>query len=351
MRNQRYLPAFQRMLFVADRFLKACELDPLHTRLIQQSLNQLRHDFFIDKMVPALVFPEMTRQALGQEPSPVFDALGAVHFFFYGFLDLTDDVEDRDLKGFLWQDMGEPAAINIGTSLLFLSFHLLSSLSLEPELKLGLYHQFSAAGYALTAGQHRDLLSSRTSTYQPPILEEALTTHLLKTGSSLSLYLTSTAMLAGASLEVLDTFESLGHALGVFLQVLGDWRDTELPCSPDFANGCQSVPLSLLRSVVNAEDGLFLDALLAKAQQGALKQSASPDLLPFEMYRYLLRKYEIAAQTQGVLNRYREQAVRQLQNLQAQGVSTDGFTDFLERFPSLCGSDHASTVRGSVDGP
>lgn len=350
MRNQRYVPAFQRMLLVADDFLKACELDPLHTRLIQASLNQLRHDFFIDKMVPALVFPEMTRQALGFAPSPLFDALGAVHFFFYGFLDLTDDVEDRDLKGFLWQDIGEPAAINIGTSLLFLSFNLLNSLPLESELKLNLYGQFAEAGYALTVGQHRDLLSLRSSTYQVPTLDDALTTHLLKTGSSLALYLTSTAALAGASLEIRDTFESLGHVLGIFLQVLGDWRDTELTYSPDFANGCQSVPLCLLRSRVNEEDGLFLDALLAKAHEGALRQPAATDPLPFDMYRYLLRKYEIVGHTQAVLNRYWDQASQHLDSLQRQGVNTDGFRGFLERFPSLCGSDHVETVSGSVDG-
>lgn len=350
MRNQRYLPAFQRMLSVADRFLYACQLDPLHTRLIQQGLNQLRQDFFIDKMIPALIFPEMTRQALGYDASPLFDALGAVHFFFYGFLDLTDDVEDRDLKGFVWQDIGESAAINIGTSLLFLSFNLLNTLPVDPALKLSLYQQFSEAGYALTVGQHRDLLSFRTSTYQVHTLDDALTTHLLKTGSSLALYLTSTASVAGASLHVVDVLESLGHALGIFLQVFGDWRDTEIPCSPDFSNGCQSVPLSLLQSLMNTEDSAFLDRMLTQARQGALKTPTSSDTLPFDMYRYLLRKYEIAEQTQGVLNRYRDQAEIHLKSLQKQGVITDGFTDFLARFPLLCGSDHASTVRESVDG-
>lgn len=349
MRNQRYVTGFQRMLHEADAFLSCCELDPLHTRLMQESLNQLRQDFFADKMIPALVFPEMTREALGHDPSAIFDTLGAVHFFFYGFLDLTDDVEDRDLKGDLWQDMGEPAAINIGTSLLFLSFNLLNSLALAPELKLRLHQQFSEAGYALTVGQHRDLLSFRTSTYQEHTVEDALTTHLLKTGTSLALYLTSTACAAGANLTVQAHFEALGHALGIVLQILGDWRDTEVPCSPDFANRCQSVPLSLLQSQASAEDRLYLSHLSRQAHEASM----SPDgqtTLPFEMYRYLLRKYAVVTHVQVLLDRYLAQASDCLHALAQQGVNIAGFTDFLARFPRLCASDHASAVPQEVDG-
>lgn len=349
MRNQRYLPGFLRTLHQVDSFLHRCQLDPLHTRLMQQSLNQLRQDFFADKMIPALVFPEMTRAALGHEPSVLFDTLGAVHFLFYGFLDLTDDVEDRDLKGFLWQDVGEPAAINIGTSLLFLSFNMLNTLALTPEVKLRLHEQFSEAGYALTVGQHRDLLSFRTSTYQVHTVEEALTTHLLKTGSSLALYLTSTACAAGASLAVQANFESLGHALGIVLQILGDWRDTEVPCSPDFANACQSVPLSLLRGLVDAQDGIYLSRLLEQARE-ASKKPVDPNLLPFDLYRYLLRKYRVIVPVQALLDRYREQAEIHMRALHQQGVNTQGFADFLARFPQLCGSDHASAVSQEVDG-
>jgi geranylgeranyl pyrophosphate synthase len=344
MRNQRHVPGFQRMLYRVDSFLQECQLDPLHTRLMQQSLNQLRQDFFADKMIPALVFPEMTREALGQEDSAVFDTLGAVHFLFYAFLDLTDDVEDRDLKGALWQDIGEPAAINIGTSFLFLSFNLLNTLPLSPELKLHLYQQFSEAGYALTAGQHRDLLSFRSSTYQTHTVEDALTTHLLKTGSSLALYLTSTACVAGATEELQSEFESLGHTLGILLQILGDWRDTETPFSPDFVNACQSVPLSLLSSLVSAEDALYLSRLLAQAHLDEMH------LMPFDLYRYLLRKYRVIEHVQALLDRYYAQAMKGLQRLHQQGVNVRGFSDFLARFPRLCGSDHALAVSAEVDG-
>ena len=79
----------------------------------------------------------------------------------------------------------------------------------------------------------------------------------------------------------------------------------------------------------------------------------SPDgqtTLPFEMYRYLLRKYAVVTHVQVLLDRYLAQASDCLHALAQQGVNIAGFTDFLARFPRLCASDHASAVPQEVDG-
>lgn len=324
MRNQQYLPGFLALLAEVDHLLHRSALDPLHRRLLQHSLDILRQDFFEDKLIPALLFPILAREALGVSPAPVFNQLGAAHFLFYGFLDITDDVEDRDLKGLLWQDLGEPAAINIGSSLLFLSQQMLHEMDIPAPLKLALLASFSEAGYLLTVGQHRDLLSARNPAQG---VQGSLNTHLLKTGSSIALYLVTSAQLAGASSRMIEAFESLGHDVGVLMQIFGDWRDTEKKDSPDFANGCESVPLQLLRAHVDDADRAYLERLLLEAK------NHTP--LPFELYRYLLRKYQIRGVVNQWISHYHKQAVSHLQTLEGLGCEVESFYDFLARFKPL----------------
>lgn len=326
MRNQRYLPELLSTLRVVDDWLLRSELDPLHRRLLQQSLAPLRQDFFADKLIPALIFPVLTWEAMEQEPQTAFVQLAAVHFLFYGFLDLTDDVEDRDLSGALWEDVGEGAAINAGTSLLFLSLNLLHALPVSASVKLDLHRQFSEAGYCLTVGQQRDLLSHR---WPEQGIAEVLQTHLLKTGSSVALYLRSTATLAGATAMQCQQWEALGHALGIGAQILGDWRDTEDTPGSDFANGCESVPLQLLRQRVDAKDAAFLAQLLVQARHG------QEEALPFDMYRYLLRKYAVREAVLDLMGVYQQRIEASLQALAKTGINTAGFHPFVERLLRL----------------
>lgn len=324
MRNQRYLPEFLSVLHEVDDFLLRSELDPVHRRLMQQSLDPLRQDFFADKLVAALIFPALTREALGQKPARCFTQLAAVHVLFYGFLDLTDDVEDRELSGMLWQELGESVAINTGASLLFLSLNLLHELEAPVPVRLDLFRQFSEAGYFLTVGQQRDLLSSR---WPDQGVESVLQTHLLKTGSSVALYLRSTASLAGATPEQCEGFEALGQSLGILAQILGDWRDTEQG-GADFINGCESVPLQILRARLRAEDALFLSRLQEQA-----REPGNP--LPLAMYRHLLQKYGVREAVAQLMHDYQERAASCVQQLAKSGVNTTLFLPFLERLAHL----------------
>ncbi len=320
MLNLAYLPRFQRLVQTCDAYLLRCQLDEMHTRLLHRSLQQLTRDFFRDKIIPALTFPALAWDVLGMPEHRDIDTLSAVHFLFYCFLDLTDDVEDQDLEGALWEQLGEAAAINTGTSLLFLSLTLLEELEASASVQLELHRQFTRAGFLLCAGQHRDLLSHRLPELE---VEDALTTHLLKTGSSVGLYLISTATLARAPEEIKQAFYGLGQSLGVAAQIMGDWVDTREPWIPDFVNRCQSVPLLLLKEAASEADAQYLKALEYQAKTRAEAH---------EIYRYLLQKYEVADRLNAHLRQYKQHAREYLRVLNQAGYDTGVFADFLERY-------------------
>src|SRR5690606_3566183 len=102
---------------------------------------------------------------------------------------------DQDLDPRLWQNLSPALAINTGTSLLFLAYLMLQELAVlgvSDQMIARLYPLFSEAGWRLTCGQHRDLAFALSAQASP---DDVLRTHSLKTGTSVSLYLHSTAVL------------------------------------------------------------------------------------------------------------------------------------------------------------
>lgn len=324
MLNQRFYPAFAEVLRQIDTLLARVSLDPQHERLLQRALGKLRQEFMDDKVFPALSVPSLAWTALGKAPDdPQLTLLNAAHFVFYAFLDLTDDVEDHELADPLWQQVGEPLAINTGTSLLFLAELMLERLldyGVTTASAYALQRCFSLAGWELTVGQHRDLSSGRSPRLTPA---EVFQTHRLKTGTSVALYLETPALLAGAAIPVQQTFRQLGQQLGLAVQLRGDWANLLTPWSSDFGNGCQNYPLACLNAALQTADQSLWQAL----QQRAANDPAAHDLM-----RWLLGRYQIHLQVQQSLDQCLQAAQSLLSQLAAAGCNTQDLQGFVARF-------------------
>lgn len=329
MLNEVYYPQLRAVLFQIEAFLAVWDPDQSHYRLIQRALAKLRQDFLADKIFPAMVVPTLAWKALGRLEGPALHTLNAAHFLFYAFLDLTDDVEDQELKDPIWTQLGAPLAINAGTSLLFGALLMLDRLT-ECKVKTrqveALRRLFIEAGWFLTVGQHRDLASSRAYHLSA---DDVLKTHRLKTGTSVRLYLESAALLAGAKAPQQKYFAVLGEAMGVMVQIIGDWRNLQQPISSDLHNRCQSLPLVLLQQHLPITDLEIYQAAILGATRESTAIGAN------DVIRHLLHKHKISKPLNELLSQSRNKALESLENLRRSGCEVRELHQFVSRFAPI----------------
>lgn len=329
MQNARYLTDVLAALAQIDQLLTQQGQDAMHTRLLQHALTRLRDDFIEDRVFSALSLPLLAWQAMPPqlqqrlEDPAALSVLNAAHLLFYAFLDLTDDVEDQELQPRFWQDLGEPLAINTGTSLLFLSQLMLQRLSLyrvESQSIYQLTQAFALAGWRLSCGQHRDLYGWRQPDLKP---EDVLQTYRLKSGTSVALYLQGAGLLVDAPADVLEQLTELGLALGVAAQLRGDWLNLQQAWSSDFANGSASYPLLLLQQEMMKQDPKLWRAL---------KQRAASDVRAHDLLRWLLSRHRLHQPIEEQLELLLQQAKDRLYQLKLLGGEIGPLESFITRF-------------------
>jgi len=324
MSNQRFYLLFRQVFLEVELVLRQWQADASQSRQLNTALDKLRRDFFSDKVFPALIGPWLAWQALHPESqSPALASLGAAHTLFYAFLDLTDDVEDDELSETDWPPGSEPVAINTGTGLLFLSLLTLERLNehgIPPEVISHLRLMFCQAGWLLTAGQHRDLISPQGVFKHP---DEAILTMKLKTGTSVKLYFQTAAHLAGASAEIENIFAQLGEEIGIMSQMRGDFLNIwEYLPSSDLSNRCQTLPVLIGLEQLSEADRETLLTALAKADR---------DQAAHTVIRYLLDKANCRAHLNRHLKERLLKTAGYLERLKQAGVQTEELELFLAR--------------------
>lgn len=179
--------------------------------------------------------------------------IAAAWYPMYLASDLLDKVEDRE---FTPDDAvrSPEQAINLGTSLIFLSSHRLSLIQ-RPGSSARAGAIFSSQGFAATTGQHRDLLATTLSVNDA--LEDYWQAIILKSGSVFRAA-TAGGAAAGTSDEmVINRLGDYGTAVGVMLQLLDDGRDI-LKTSDGVIQGWEvSLPLLLYLLATGAENIIF----------------------------------------------------------------------------------------------
>ncbi len=160
-------------------------------------------------------------------------------------LDLFDDVQDDDLAGKAYGEVGPPLAVNGAITLMFLALDELRrvmELERSDERRLEFLRLFNRASVAAAAGQELDLMgeSGATNTEQVLAMQQAKT-------SSAALVVECGALLAGFSAPQRRAVSAFGKQLAGFIQIRDDLRDVfGREVSPDLTTGKVTYPVACL---------------------------------------------------------------------------------------------------------
>ncbi len=166
--------------------------------------------------------------------------------------EILDNVEDKELTTDRFLTSPEVAS-NIANSLIFSSFHLVTSIQ-DANKANEIVRILSGCGFDAAYGQHRDLISERLP------VELCLNNYweniILKSGSVFRAATASGAIAAGANETVEEALGDYGTALGVLLQLIDDCRDA-FSQSSETINWEISLPLLLYLMTTEEENIVF----------------------------------------------------------------------------------------------
>lgn len=327
MSNAAFFPYFRALQTEVETLLLQQCPDSTLQRLLWAVLAKLQAEFADNRVFPALLGPYLVWEALGQKVDVRLVHLGTAHLLFYAFLDITDDAEDHDLDRDPWRELGPELAINAGTALQFLSLLALDRLS-EAGVKSApiarLRQAFITAGWHLASGQHRDLYRRKDPSWEP---SEALETVRLKTGSSVRLYFETPAILAAVRPKVCRALADCGEALGVIMQIHGDYQDVvEHAISPDLRDGLITYPVRLAYAALPPQQQETLAVAVAQAPRSQPAHA---------IVRHYLQQTQVPQRINAALQPYRDQVHQTLDFLTRQGYDPSGIASFLERLKPL----------------
>jgi geranylgeranyl diphosphate synthase type II len=222
-----------------------------------------------------------------------------------------DDIEDNDLlrygRATLHAEHGVPIAINLGDLLLGDGYRLIGECDVAANVR-GEMLRVAAAGHrTLCLGQGAELNWTRHP--QPLTTVEVLDIFRRKTAPAFEV-----ALLLGASLVEADdaaraAISRYSEALGIAYQIRDDVDDMDGGDEPDDLMAMRpSLPLALLYERTRAKP--TERHLVARAWQ---RQCDDSEL---EQVKRLFVEYDVKQRCQGLLESYKEQAVRELAQLQ-----------------------------------
>jgi geranylgeranyl pyrophosphate synthase len=199
---------------------------------------------------------------------------------------IVDDIQDgsvirRDRPTFHIQH-GVSKALNAGNWLYFWSLKKINDLSLTAEIKSKIMERFHDTLFEGHIGQALDIGKPVTEIPRKEIAHLCASTMALKTGSLVSLGLTTGALLGGASDDEVEALSVVGNELGMILQIYDDLKNLKLgsEVQVDFLTDKRLEDLKNLRpgyAWAYASENEELFAGLCKAVQGLPKTAELKD--------------------------------------------------------------------------
>jgi geranylgeranyl pyrophosphate synthase len=190
--------------------------------------------------------------------------------FYLLALDLLDDVQDNDLSGKPYAQIGAGMAINDALTLLFLGLSALERcMRLEQSSARRMLYLKIVNRVALTTGrgQHLDLMGEKGA--RSP--DEVLAMQRNKT-ASLTLLCECAALYGGVTDEQREHYRALGENLSLLVQVLDDVRDVYgKRRSPDLETGKMTYPLACFFDSASPEQQERFEQL-KRALPGSLRE-------------------------------------------------------------------------------
>jgi geranylgeranyl diphosphate synthase type II len=227
---------------------------------------------------------------------------------------IHDDIEDGDATRYgeptLHEEHGIPVALNVGDLLLGEGYRLIAESGATPA-QVGEMIRVAAAGHrTLCLGQGAELCWARDP--KPLSSIEVLDIFRKKTAPAFEVALRLGAIFAGAGEDVAEVLSQYSEALGIAYQIRDDIEDLAAADDPAAAHAPDdlkamrpSLPLALALERTKGEKRQRIEA--------AWHRDASVDA---DALRALLSELGIAERCTGLLDSYKEEAVRSLAELE-----------------------------------
>lgn len=253
-------------------------------------------------------------KALQEDPNaPLPDALKklavAVECFHKASL-VHDDIEDGDATRYgeatLNEQHGVAVALNVGDLMLGDGYRLIAG-SGAPADVVGRMIQVAAAGHrTLCLGQGAELCWARDP--QPLSSMQVLDIFRQKTAPAFEVALQLGAALAGADEDTAEVLTKYSEALGIAYQIRDDLDDLEAGAeADDVAAQRPALPLALALEKTKGENHTLVEAVWRRQ---AVNGST-------ERVRQLITEVGAAERCRGLLDSYKEAAVRSLMPLES----------------------------------
>lgn len=253
-------------------------------------------------------------KALQEDPNrPLPDALRraavAVECFHKASL-VHDDIEDADERRYGRETMhvehGVPIALNVGDLLVGEGYRLLATCGAPPAVTADLVRIASEGHRELCLGQGAELSWMRKPV--PLTSDQVFDIFRRKTSPAFQVALGIGAALGGAPPEVQQVLQAYSEALGIAYQIRDDLDDlTGVESEHGSLFSTPSLPLALVCETGSAADRKRALSLWLEAR------TEQSDRLAF---RALLKERAVEDRARGLLEAYKEHAIRTLPSLQ-----------------------------------
>jgi len=251
-------------------------------------------------------------KALNGDPKAALPYATAIELI-HNFSLIHDDIEDGDVyrrnKLSVWKKYGLAHGVNIGDGMFALAYKALFLSQLPTEIIVTLGKVLTKSVLAIAEGQSIDINFRN----QKNVTEEEYMRSIgLKTGTLLGASLQGGAIIANASLDVLNGLINYGHSVGLAFQIRDDIIDLtvgkgrkEIGC--DIKEGKRSLLVVHALSQANPEEKKKLLSILDKNRE----QTTSQDI---EEVISLFKKYHTVEYAQSTVHRLVERAINNLAN-------------------------------------
>ena len=220
-----------------------------------------------------------------------------------------DDIEDGDARRYdeptLHEQIGMPAALNVGDLLLGEGYRLLAECDVAPDTRTQLLRVAAQGHRTLCLGQGAELLWAREP--EPLTTLQVADIFRRKTAPAFEVSLHLGAIYAGAGRETLDALHRYSEALGIAYQIRDDLADLGGEEAPDDLAALRpTLPLAVAHERARGVEREILAAAWRRSHWNGDTAAV----------RRAMATLETEARCRDLLEAYKEEAVRSLSDLQ-----------------------------------
>jgi geranylgeranyl pyrophosphate synthase len=220
-----------------------------------------------------------------------------------------DDIEDNDALRYgdktIHEQHGVPVALNVGDLLLGDGYRLIAECDAPAEAKVEMLRVAAAGHRTLCLGQGAELCWTRAP--MPLSSLQVLDIFRNKTAPAFEVALRLGAAYAGADEEIAEVLAKYSEALGIAYQIRDDLEDLTAGHAGDDISGQRpSLPLALAHERTKGEKHELIESVW--------KRAAVADAT--ERVREIVREVGSEDRCRGLLDSYKEQAIRSLAELE-----------------------------------